>query len=478
MNRSNETSEIEIETNDLPKNLNLNLISNPQLHKYHSTFEPKKPERTDKRRASVPEKNPENISNEFKYIWLLNHLSKMNLDMNRCYEILEKRNLEDDLQIEVFLNNVLNQYFSDELFEIDQNNENNPKKIFKSKIIAKLLFFQKKQNIEKDFIDHIVISIPEEDDANKKICQICYEKKHIDNYIQNDKMPSHQFCQTCLVSYVREKILSNKILEIKCPDNCGFCYGDEQIKLILSSDEKLNQKYLKFKNIAFISQNPNVRWCVRAECPGYMTGDKDSKKLICDLCNQEMCFLCMNAWHEGQTCEKAMNSEFKKYMERVEVKNCPHCKSKIEKYEGCNHMTCAKCHYQFCWLCLGKYGARHFYWYNFFGCPGMQYSRFKIALNCIYVYRFLKLFLFLIFGILAVVLFLALVPLGALCLAFIAPFSGFYERWKPHGKCASIVYTILFTLVVIILLPIEFVLAVIPGSCLMAVFYFNGYNDD
>jgi hypothetical protein len=37
------------------------------------------------------------------------------------------------------------------------------------------------------------------------------------------------------------------------------------------------------------------------------------------------------------------------------TKQCPNCQAKIEKNGGCNHMTCSKCHYEFCWLCLKQY---------------------------------------------------------------------------------------------------------------------------
>jgi hypothetical protein len=44
------------------------------------------------------------------------------------------------------------------------------------------------------------------------------------------------------------------------------------------------------------------------------------------------------------------------------VKFCPVCRSKIEKNEGCNHMTCLVCKYEFCWNCLEYAGhdADHF----------------------------------------------------------------------------------------------------------------------
>ena len=44
-------------------------------------------------------------------------------------------------------------------------------------------------------------------------------------------------------------------------------------------------------------------------------------------------------------------------------------------------MTCAKCHYDWCWLCRGKYYHGHFDPLNPFGCPGGQYGTENACLN-------------------------------------------------------------------------------------------------
>jgi len=46
------------------------------------------------------------------------------------------------------------------------------------------------------------------------------------------------------------------------------------------------------------------------------------------------------------------------------TKACPKCKSKIQKNEGCNHMTCGKCRYQFCWICMGAWAPHRGEYYN------------------------------------------------------------------------------------------------------------------
>jgi hypothetical protein len=59
------------------------------------------------------------------------------------------------------------------------------------------------------------------------------------------------------------------------------------------------------------------------------------------------------------------------------VRFCPVCRAKVEKNEGCNHMTCIICKYEFCWFCLGYAGhdARHFDPLNPYSCGAGQFDR-------------------------------------------------------------------------------------------------------
>src|SRR5687767_9477838 len=40
------------------------------------------------------------------------------------------------------------------------------------------------------------------------------------------------------------------------------------------------------------------------------------------------------------------------------IKSCPKCVSRIEKNQGCNHMTCQRYKFKFCWICMSD-------WYNY-----------------------------------------------------------------------------------------------------------------
>ena len=125
--------------------------------------------------------------------------------------------------------------------------------------------------------------------------------------------------------------------------------------------------------------DPLVRWCTKAGCQGSMRGESlDAKKVVCPVCSTEVCFQCRDEWHGRTSCEQNMNNKLEGWVHtHGGVRFCPVCRTKVEKNEGCNHMTCIICRYEFCWFCLSYAGhdAHHFDALNPRSCGAGQFDR-------------------------------------------------------------------------------------------------------
>ena len=56
------------------------------------------------------------------------------------------------------------------------------------------------------------------------------------------------------------------------------------------------------------------------------------------------------------------------------MKYCPKCRARTEKISGCNHITCPRCNFNWCWLCRSCHYDEHYNDFNLFGCPGGQFN--------------------------------------------------------------------------------------------------------
>ena len=90
------------------------------------------------------------------------------------------------------------------------------------------------------------------------------------------------------------------------------------------------------------------------------------------------CFECLKPPHGNESCDKNIDMKFMKWKEGKRVKKCPRCQIFTEKNEGCNHMTCVNCKYQWCWLCEGQYNYGH---YERGKCAGKQFTKADNADN-------------------------------------------------------------------------------------------------
>jgi len=145
---------------------------------------------------------------------------------------------------------------------------------------------------------------------------------------------------------------------IHCPfDGCDQVFTDQDIEKAVGSE--LYSKFYLQKQKVLVNQNPKLRWCSRIGCENYMAGDQENLRLQC-VCGQEICFNCKDNWHEGRTCEEMLKHDYNKDIDKKKlVKLCPQCKTKGEKIDGCDHIACPMCSYNYCWLCQGEYNSSH-----------------------------------------------------------------------------------------------------------------------
>ena len=96
-----------------------------------------------------------------------------------------------------------------------------------------------------------------------------------------------------------------------------------------------------------------------------------SKYVECEN-GHKYCFDCLKPPHGNNSCDQTLEKQFLKWKKGKRVKRCPRCQMYTEKNEGCNHMTCISCKYQWCWLCEGEYRYDH---YESGKCRGLQFTR-------------------------------------------------------------------------------------------------------
>mmetsp|Transcript_32277 Transcript_32277/g.36605 ORF Transcript_32277/g.36605 Transcript_32277/m.36605 type:complete len:613 (+) Transcript_32277:150-1988(+) len=247
-------------------------------------------------------------------------------------------------------------------------------------------------------------------------CPICYCE------IDHDKLfrlqCDHRFCTTCVEEYLEDVIRNNKnLLKITCPQsNCQELCSEEVIKLF--TDEEMLSRYKRFRQAALIDLNPDARWCPRPGCELYVEGANKKGYVMCE-CGYELCFKCGEQWHGKKSCQEVADEGYSAWAKGKNVQLCPKCHFRVEKVSGCNHMTCVRCNFNWCWICRGKIRSGHFDSMNPFGCAGLQFqdNEFPVPRRKIYWMRtkiLLKWFVMILAGILAAPFVIVFGPSGYL----------------------------------------------------------------
>lgn len=193
-------------------------------------------------------------------------------------------------------------------------------------------------------------------------CNIC-----LDNYNFGYSLScNHIFCKECYNEYLNDKIMDvYSCLSITCPEyKCKTFISENVLKYIIDENKWNIYKRHIIQNY-ILKHSKTMKYCPQNDCNTISIGNYYTKTITCD-CTYKYCFKCHNISHYPASCQ-----EYQNWIGNVEIsvsnetwmiahtKLCPNCKVNIEKNNGCNHMTCKNCKYEFCWLCFCKWKSNH-----------------------------------------------------------------------------------------------------------------------
>ena len=319
-------------------------------------------------------------------IQLLKDMGYDNKMINKVYILLQPKTLERAIDYMTEINGIYQHNF----FENHSNKDKGLCFICKKIKNYHLDYIPEELLNQNDYIENNNIEFVEdnnssfsfnddkEDNKNKNIdikyndCCVCFEDVEEKDKKTNVLPCGHLCCTQCWLNYFKTAISEAKVEQIKCVDFlCKEVISEEFILNHIKDDKTLVDKYNKFKLRAEIIKDNNKKQCPHPDCESYLEKSRNTKYVKCKL-GHEYCFDCLKPPHGNTSCEDNVDKQFLKWKKHRRIKRCPRCKIFIEKNEGCNHMTCKSCKYEWCWLCEGPYSYEHF---SSGKCRGHQYTR-------------------------------------------------------------------------------------------------------
>jgi ariadne-1 len=207
---------------------------------------------------------------------------------------------------------------------------------------------------------------PKNSSGGQFLCPICY-----DETTDTLSMPcGHSFCRDCWSDFCSNAINDGPTCVMAtCPQaDCPEVVTEEEMEAALGKDSPLLQKFLTYQLRSFVESNPLTRWCPGRGCERIACAlsaaamEAEGSVAHCVDCLTNFCLVCGEEPHAPAGCkvlakwlQKCRNESETANWILANTKSCPKCLSRIEKNQGCNHLTCQRCRHEFCWICMGDW---------------------------------------------------------------------------------------------------------------------------
>jgi len=110
--------------------------------------------------------------------------------------------------------------------------------------------------------------------------------------------------------------------------------------------------------MAGVAEMADYQPCPKSGCRGGGVVTADQTDAACNVCGVCWKFLPIAGTGTGtgsgsdSGCWRLFSSDRTARWKKRRTKQCPKCNTAIEKNGGCAHMTCTRCKYTYCWICL------------------------------------------------------------------------------------------------------------------------------
>lgn len=205
-------------------------------------------------------------------------------------------------------------------------------------------------------------------------CPICCDDGDLETIAMQC---GHRYCKGCYSRSLYEKIVEDgEVRGLACPTHkCNAALSETIVQLLV--EPEVYDRYIRLLDKIYVDDHDKIKWCPFPGCDSAVECASTQAELdhlipsvVCSE-NHPFCFGCSLAEHQPCMCSLVKiwqkkcedDSETSNWIS-AHTKECPKCSSTIEKNGGCNHMTCRKCRYEFCWVCMGDWKEHGQSWYN------------------------------------------------------------------------------------------------------------------
>lgn len=192
-------------------------------------------------------------------------------------------------------------------------------------------------------------------------CQCCYIDTPLNRTMPCEGETAHFFCLACIRKSAETQIGLLK-WRLQCFDISGCQEHFNRSRLEQALGPALMKKLDSLQQEDEIQQAglEGLESCPFCDFKAICGSVEEDREFQCQnpSCEKVSCRLCNAESHLPKTCKEAREEKGLPHRHAIEeamsealIRNCPKCKVKIVKEDGCNRMTCTKCHCHMCYIC-------------------------------------------------------------------------------------------------------------------------------